>query len=87
MLTAKIRDGRIEADEPIPEIWEGLAVQILPLVSEEIVDELEQRLKALHDLGATEFADDEEEQITQALSEMDRQSREEVARSMREASL
>jgi hypothetical protein len=87
MLTAKIRDGRIEVDEPIPEVWEGLAVQILPLLPEVVAEDLEQRLTALHQLGAAEFDNAEEERISEALSEMDRRSREDVTRLMREASL
>jgi redox-regulated HSP33 family molecular chaperone len=87
MLTAKIRDGRIETDEPIPDLWEGLTVQILPLAPDEIAEDFEQRLKALHELGAAEFEDGEVEQISTALTEMDRQSRDEVARQMREGSL
>ena len=87
MLTAKIHEGRIEPEQPIPDVWEGLTVQVLPLLPDELADDLEQRLTALHDLGAAEFADGEEQQITEALSEMDRRSRDEVARLMREASL
>ena len=87
MLTAKIRDGRIEADEPMPDSWEGLSVQILPLPLEALADDLEQRLKALHELGAAEFEDGEEERIREALTEMDRRSREDISRLMREASL
>ena len=87
MLVAKIRDGRIEAEGPIPDFWEGLTVQVMPLVLDETADDLEQRLNALHDLGAAEFEEGEAERITAALSEMDRRSRDEVARWMRDASL
>lgn len=87
MLTAKIHEGRIEPEQPIPDMWEGLTVQVLPLLPEELADDLEQRLTALHELGAAEFADGEEQQITETLSEMDRRSREEIARQMRDASL
>ncbi len=87
MLTAKIHEGRIEPEQPIPDVWEGLTVQVLPLPPEELADDLEQRLAAFHALGATEFADGEARRITEALSEMDRRSRDEIARLMREASL
>ena len=87
MLTAKIHEGRIEPEQPIPDIWEGLTVQVLPLLPDELADDLEQRLTALHNLGAVEFDDGEEQQITEALSEMDRRSHKEVAQWMREASL
>ena len=63
MLTAKIHDGRIEPEQPIPDGWEGLTVQILPLLPEELTDDLEQRLALFHGLGATEFADGEVQQI------------------------
>lgn len=68
-----------------PTFWEGLTVQVLPLLPDELADDLEQRLTALDNLGAAEFDDGEEQHITEALSEMDRRSREEVARWMREA--
>ena len=87
MLTAKVHEGRIEPEQPIPDMWEGLTVQVVPLLPEERADDLEQRLTALQELGAAEFGDGEEQQITEALSEMDRRSREEIARQMREASL
>ena len=83
MLTSKIHEGRIEPEQPIPDVWEGLTVQVLPLLPEELADDLEQRLTALHDLGAAEFADGEEQQITEALSEMDRRSRNSVRPSLR----
>ena len=80
MLTATIYEGRIEPEQPIPDMWEGLTVQVLPLLPDELADDLEQRLTALHNLGAAEFDDGEEQHITEALSEMDRRCREELAR-------
>ena len=62
-------------------------MQVLPLLPEEFADDLEERLTALHSLGATEFDDGKEQRITEALFEMDRRSREEVARWMQDASL
>ena len=46
--------------QPIPDIWEGLTVQVLPLLPKELADDLEKRLTALHNLGAAEFDDGEE---------------------------
>lgn len=86
MVTARIRDGRIEADEPIPDSWEGMKVLVQPLSVETDPDDLETRLRALHELGMTEFEDGEVERIQQALSEMDRRSRDEMTRLMRDAS-
>ncbi len=93
MLLATIREGRIEANGPIPNLWEGLTVQIVPLspdvpnVDEDFTpDELERRLQALRDMGPMEYEDGEREKINHALMDMDRLSRDQVARQIRDAS-
>ncbi len=87
MLLATIRDGRIEASGPIPNLWEGMTVQIVPIppdapdVDEDFTpDELERRLQVLLDMGPMEYEDGEREEINRALMDMDRLSREQVAR-------
>lgn len=92
MLLATIRDGRIEASGPIPDLWEGMTVQIVPLslntpdLDEDLAPaELERRLKSLRELGPVEYDDGERELIDDALLEMDRLSREQVARQIRDA--
>jgi hypothetical protein len=86
MLTAKIHKGRIEPDQPIPAVWEGLTVLVLPLLPDNFPGDLEQRLNALHALGATEFDAGEEQMIAESLFDLDKHSRDVVARQMREVS-
>lgn len=38
MLTAKIQEGRIQPEQPIPDMWEGLTVQVLPLLPDHADD-------------------------------------------------
>ena len=92
MLLATIREGRIEASGSIPDLWEGMTVQIVPVSPSEFdfnedlaLDELERRLQVLHELGPAEYEVGEREQINNALMEMDRHSREQVARQIRDA--
>lgn len=74
MILAHVRGGRIEADEPIPAGWEGQAVQIVPLESDEPIPDLEERLAALDALGPTEYEPGEQEMIAAALAEQKRLS-------------
>ncbi len=38
MLTAKIHEGRIQPEQPIPDMWEGLTVQVVPLLPDQADD-------------------------------------------------
>jgi len=76
MLHARIHQGRVEVQDPIPKEWEGQSVKILPLTPEDPLPDLEQRLAALEALGPVEFEPGERELVGQLLGEMDRLSRE-----------
>jgi hypothetical protein len=75
MIQARINQGRIEADEPIPAEWEGLRVKIVPLTPDDPFPDLDSRLAALHALGPMEFELGERERIADSLDELDRRSK------------
>ena len=71
MIQARIRNGRVEVDSPIPEEWEGQTVKIVPLTPDDPLPDLEARLAALAALGPMEFTPDERQTTAHALDEMD----------------
>jgi hypothetical protein len=75
MVTARIHQGRIEVEDPIPKDWEGIAVKILPMTPDDPTTDLEERLVALQTLGPMEYETGECETIGQAMKELDGQSR------------
>jgi hypothetical protein len=76
MLHARIHQGRVEVQDPIPKDWEGLSVKILPLTPDDPALDLEERLAVLQALGPMEFEPGERDAIGQVVEEMDRLSRE-----------
>jgi hypothetical protein len=75
MIRARVKQGRVEIEEPIPEEWEGQLVKILPMTPDDPQPDLEERLGALEALGPMEFEPGERELATQWLAEQDRLSR------------
>ena len=75
MLHARIHQGRVEIQDPIPKEWEGQLVKILPLTPDDPLPDLEERLAALQALGPMEFEPGERELAGQVLGELDRLSR------------
>jgi hypothetical protein len=75
MIQARIHQGRIEAQEPIPQEWEGQLVKILPLTPDDPLPDLDEGLAALEALGPMEFEPGEREAIGQTRAEMDRLGR------------
>jgi hypothetical protein len=75
MLHARIRQGRVEVQDPIPAEWEGQSVKILPLTPDDPLPDLEERLAVLQALGPMEFAPGERELVGQMLDELGRLSR------------
>jgi hypothetical protein len=71
MIHARIHQGRIEVQDPIPEEWEGQLVKILPMTPDDPLPELEEWLAALHTMGPMEFDPGEREKIVSALKELD----------------
>jgi hypothetical protein len=51
MLHARIHQGRVEVQDPIPKEWEGQPVKILPLTPDDPLPDLEERLAALEPLS------------------------------------
>jgi hypothetical protein len=82
MIRARVKQGRVEIEEPIPEEWEGQLVKILPMTPDDPQPDLEERLAALDALGATEFEPGERELANQLLAEQDRLSRAAVQKIM-----
>jgi len=80
MIQARIHEGRVEVQEPIPEAWEGQLVKIVPLTPEDPLPDLEERLVALHALGPIEWEPGEPEEIAQALQQLDQAGKEAMAR-------
>jgi hypothetical protein len=72
MIQARIHNGRIELQEPIPEEWEGHYVKIMPLTPDDPIPDLEERLAEFHALGPIEFDPGERGMITNLWSDMDR---------------
>lgn len=75
MIRARVKQGRVEIQDPIPEEWEGQLVKILPMTPDDPQPDLEERLAALEALGPMEFEPGERELAIQLLAEQDRLSR------------
>ena len=75
MIRARIEQGGVEVQDPIPEEWEGQLVKLVPLTPDDPLPHLEEWLAALHALGPMEFEPGEREQIAGALQELDRVSK------------
>ena len=75
MIQARIQQGRVEVQEPIPAEWEGQLVKILPMTPDDPLPDLAERLAALHAMGPMEFDPGEREQMAGALEELDRISK------------
>jgi hypothetical protein len=75
MIRARIRDGRLETQEPIPEEWEGQSVKILPMTPDDPYPDLGERLAALRTLGPMEFEPGEREVAARLLAQQESLSR------------
>lgn len=72
MVQARIHQGRVEVQEPIPQEWEGQLVKISPMTPDDPLPDLEECLAALHALGPMELEPAERELVAGALAELDR---------------
>jgi hypothetical protein len=75
MIRARVHQGCVELQDPIPEEWEGQYVKILPLTPDDPQPDLESRLNALAALGPMEFEPGERELATKLLGGQDCLSR------------
>jgi hypothetical protein len=71
MIHARIEHGHVQLEDPIPPEWEGQRVKITPLSPDDPIPDLEERLAALHALGAMEYEPGEREAIAAAMAELD----------------
>jgi hypothetical protein len=76
MILARIHNGRVEAQDPIPEDWEGHMVKIMPLTPDDPLPDVEEWIAAMDAQGPTEYEPGEEEMIEKELAELDRISKE-----------
>jgi hypothetical protein len=75
MIHARVHQGRIEVQDPIPDEWEGQLVKILPMTPDDPSPGLEEWLAALHAMGPMEFEAGERQLMAGALAELDRVSK------------
>ncbi len=74
MIRVRIRQGRVELLDPIPEEWEGQTFQLVALTPDDPMLDLEEALAALKALGPTEYEPGEREMIAEAMAERKRLS-------------
>ena len=75
MIRARILQGKVTAQEPIPEAWEGQMVKIMLLSPDDALPDLDRRLEDLHGMGQMEFEEGEQERIEKVLEEFNRLSK------------
>ncbi len=75
MIRARVRKGRVETEDPLPDEWEGQYVNIVPMTPDDPQLDLEERLAALLALGPIEYDPGEREVAKRLLAEQDRLSR------------
>jgi len=71
MIQARVRQGRVECEEAIPEDWEGQLVKVLPMTPDDPRPDLEERLAALHAMGPMEFELGEREIMMHGLAALE----------------
>ena len=76
MILARIHNGRVEVQDPIPEGWEGHMVKIMPLTPDDPLPDLEEWIAAMDAQGPMEYDPGEKEMIEKELAEMGRISKE-----------
>jgi len=76
MVRARINHGRIEAQDPIPDAWNGQTVKLIPLTPDDPTADLEEQLAALHAMGPMEFQPGEREESASLLEKMNQLSKE-----------
>ena len=71
MIHARIHQGRVEVQDPIPAEWEGQMVKILPTTPDDSIPGLEEWLAELHAMGSMEFDPGEHELMVKTWAELD----------------
>ena len=80
VVQARIHQGRVELQDPIPEAWEGQFVKLVPLSPDDPLADLDHHLARLHALGPMEYLPGEREMIENELQALDQQSRQAAAK-------
>jgi hypothetical protein len=80
MIQARIQQGRIEAQEPIPAQWEGQLVKVVPLTPDDLLLDLEVQLAILEKLGPVEFEPEERTLVAEMFEQLDRAGRDAMQR-------
>lgn len=75
MIRARVHQGRIEVQDPIPEEWEGQSVKIQPMTPDDPLPDLQEWLATMEAMGPMEFEPGEREMAERLLAEQDRLSR------------
>ena len=79
MILARIHNGHVEVQDPIPEGWEGHMVKILPLTpDDDPLPDVEEWIAAMDAQGPAEYEPGEKEMIEKALAELDRIGKEQM---------
>ncbi|HEV3144337.1 MAG TPA: hypothetical protein VGZ47_10660 [Gemmataceae bacterium] len=76
MILARIHNGRVEAQDPIPQDWEGHMVKIMPLTPDDPLPDLDEWIAKMDAQGPMEYDPGEKEMIEKGLAELDRISKE-----------
>jgi hypothetical protein len=71
VIHARIHQGRVEVQDPIPAEWEGQMVKILPTTPDDPIPGLEEWLAELHAMGPMEFDPGEHELMVKTWAELD----------------
>jgi len=71
MIHARIHQGRVEVQDPIPVEWEGQMVKILPTTPDDPMPGMEEWLAELHAMGPMEFDPGERELMVRTWAELD----------------
>jgi hypothetical protein len=61
MIRVRIRNGELEAQDPIPAEWEGQVAKLVPLTPDDPLPDLQRALRALHAMGPMEYDPGERE--------------------------
>jgi hypothetical protein len=80
MVQARVRNGRVEVEEPLPADWEGQLVNITALTPDDPIADLDSKLAALHALGPMEYEPGEREMIEAELADINEVSKQEIAK-------
>jgi hypothetical protein len=75
MIVGRVEHGRIQLTSALPQEWEGQTVKIEPCAPDDAIENLAERLTALHALGPMEFEPGEKSRMEQELAAMNALSR------------